>query len=225
MARVLVISDLHCPWEHPKALDHLLKTQDKFKCDRVVCIGDEIDQHTFSTKWPADPDLPSPSHELELAIESLQKFYLNFPNVEVVPSNHGIRIFKRARVSGLPLMILRRYEEILKFPKGWHMNSDAIDIDGVHYFHGEGLNHGTWKNAHHKLKQSAVFGHLHSNGGVVYSQSKKKRYFALNTGCLIDTNAKAFEYGRLYLDKPTIGCGVVIDGEEAFFVPMPKKWL
>jgi hypothetical protein len=222
---VLVISDLHCPWEHPKALQHLLAVQNKYKCDRVVGIGDEIDQHTFSTKWVADPDLPSPSHELEMAIESLQKFYRHFPDVELVTSNHGIRIFKRARVSGLPSAVIRRYEEIMKFPKGWHMNRDGFDIEGVHYFHGEGLNHGTWKNAHQKLKMSAVFGHLHANGGVVYSQSKKKRYFALNTGCLINTTARAFDYGRLYLDKPTIGCGVVIDGEIAIFEPMPTKWL
>lgn len=136
-----------------------------------------------------------------------------------------MRVFKKARVSGLPSRVVKRYEEILHYPKGWAMNGDGFDIDGVHYFHGEGLNHSSWKNAHFKLKQSAVFGHLHSNGGVVYSQSKKKRYFALNTGCLIDPSAKCFDYGRLYLDKPTIGCGVVLDGEEALFVPMPTKWL
>lgn len=221
--RVLVWPDTHCPWEHPSALEFLCKIREKYKCDRVINLGDEIDSAAMSVKWPFNPDMPSASHELELAIESLERFYKEFPVVDIVESNHGMRIFKKARVSGLPSMVIRRYEEILKYPKNWTYHTDGIEIEKVYYFHGEGLNGGSWMRSHQRFKQSVVHGHLHSNAGVIYSQNRKNKFFVMNAGCLIDPFHKAFDYGKHFIEKPVIGCGVVIDGEEALFIPMPEK--
>lgn len=163
--------------------------------------------------------MPSPSDELLLAIESMEKFYLEFPNVEVCESNHGMRLFRKARVTGMPSMVLRRYEEILNYPEGWKIN-ESVEIDGVYYFHGEGLSQSSWRTAHEKLKQSIVIGHLHSGAGVMYSRNKRKQYFSMNAGCLIDPTHKAFDYGKHMLTKPNVGCGIVLDGEEAYFIPL-----
>lgn len=218
MARVLVIPDIHEPWSHPKAIPHCQKAYQLFKCDRVVQLGDEVDFASFS-RFPLNPDMPGAGHELELAIEGLRKWFLAFPHVEVCESNHGMRIFRKAFASGLPKRVLRRYEEILTYPKGWHFNDKPIEIDGVTYMHGEGLSQGSWKTAHHKLKGSVVIGHLHSGAGVLYSQTKR-RHFTMNTGCLIDPKADAFSYGKHLIEKPTLGCGVVIDGQSAHFIPL-----
>jgi hypothetical protein len=224
LASVLFISDLHHPWAHPKALLHLQVTREKFKCDKIICLGDEIDAAAFSIKWPMNPDLPSASDELKFAIEKLQPFYKEFPEVDVVESNHGMRMFRKARVTGLPSAVIRRYQEILEFPEGWHFVPD-LEIDGVYVSHGESFNKTSWRNAFDKLKQSSVIGHIHSNGGVIYNRNRKKQYFSGNFGCLIDQRHQAFDYGKHILDKPTLGCGVVLDGEEAYFVPMPEKWV
>lgn len=220
LARVLAISDLHCPYEHPKALDFLKQIRDRFKCDKICCLGDELDQGSFSLKYAMNPDGPSPGHELELAIESLERFYNAFPHVDVLESNHGYRIFKKAIASGLPSRVIRRYQEILNYPKGWAMVGPRLEVDGVLYVHGEGFNGSSWVHAHNRVKQSFVCGHIHSRGGVVYSQSHKRRYFSMNAGCLIDPKADAFRYAINSIEKPTLGCGVVIDGEEAYFIPM-----
>lgn len=172
-----------------------------------------------------DPDLDSPGKELENAIKHLQPFYKEFKKVDLCESNHGLRMFKKARCTGLPQIVLRRYTEILKMPEGWKLFPDGLEIDGVYIFHGEGLSGGSWYNSHQKLKSSVVHGHLHSRGGVIYSKTRKHRQFVLNSGCLIDPRHSAFDYGKHSLEKPTIGCGVVIDGEEAYFIPMPSKWL
>lgn len=209
---------------HPRALEHLLRTRDKFQCDRVICLGDEIDAASFAIKWPLNPDLHSAADELKHAIEKLQPLYKEFPHVEVLESNHGMRIFKKARVSGLPSAVLRRYQEILEYPDGWTLHTH-LEADGVYATHGEGFNRTSWKSAHEKMKQSVAIGHLHSNGGVVYSRNFKKMYFSANFGCLIDPRHTAFDYGRHISEKPTIGCGVIIDGEECYFVRMPEKML
>lgn len=219
MARVLYIPDMHHPVAHKKALDHLKKVRDQFKCDRVVCLGDEIDAAAFSLKFAANPNLPGPSDELEQAIENLKPFYKEFPDVDVVESNHGMRIFKKVRVSGLPSRVVKRYEEILEYPKGWNFVSD-LEVDGVMVIHGEGFSRSSWRMAHDKFKQSVVMGHIHSGAGVVYSWTKKKKYFSANFGCLINPNHMAFDYGKHMAEKPTLGAGVVIDGQEAYFIPL-----
>lgn len=200
-----------------------MRVRDQFKCDRVVNMGDEVDLRSFSTRWPLDPDAPNAGSELELAVESLEDYYKEFQHVELCESNHGIRIFKKAFASGLPRAVIRRYEEIFKHPKGWHYNDEGLTIDGVLYIHGDGFNQGSWRLAHQKLKQSVVIGHLHSGAGVVYSNTRKGRQFAFNSGALINPKHAAFAYGKHFIEKPVLGCGVVIDGEEAYFIPMPEK--
>jgi hypothetical protein len=44
--------------------------------------------------------------------------------------------------------------------------------------------------------------------------------FAMNTGCLIFPTAEAFSYGQHSIEKPVLGAGIVIDGEQALFVRM-----
>ena len=67
---------------------------------------------------------------------------------------------------------------------------------------------------------STVFGHVHAYGGVQYRETGAGTFFGLNTGCLIDHSAYAFSYSKLYAERPTLGLGLIIDGEEAYFIPM-----
>ena len=46
--------------------------------------------------------------------------------------------------------------------------------------------------------------------------------FGMNVGCGIDIDAYAMEYSRPFPKRPTLGCGVVLDGGRvAIFVLMP----
>ena len=63
---VLVISDLHAPWQHPDALEFLKAIKKKIKPDFVLNVGDECDAHALSM-WESDPDLPSAGDELKMA--------------------------------------------------------------------------------------------------------------------------------------------------------------
>jgi hypothetical protein len=54
----------------------------------------------------------------------------------------------------------------------------------------------------------------------MYSASDRDMIFGMNVGCGVDVDAYAMAYGKVYSKKPTLGCGVVIDGKIALFLPM-----
>lgn len=217
---MLVIPDLHCPWQHPRAYEFLSKLYERWKCDKVVCLGDEVDMASYSTKWKPNPDLPSPSDELELAVEQLQGLYDLFPECSLVESNHGNRAAKKAYESGLPERILKTHLEIIQAPPGWTFEGKQYELDGVLYVHGVQFSQNSWKVAYMRWHMPVVIGHLHTNPGVMWSITRKHRFFAMNTGCLIDPLSKAFKYGEDYADRPALGAGIVIDGEQCYFEPM-----
>ena len=96
-----------------------------------------------------------------------------------------------------------------------------MEIDNVLYIHGTGKS-GVNASVSFMTdyRQSVVSGHTHSSGGVNYRASYKDLTFALNVGALINTNHIAFHYGRHFSKKPTLGCGIVVDGKHGFFIPM-----
>lgn len=213
---VLAIPDLHCPFHHPDALDFLIYVRDKFNPTHVVCLGDEIDAHSFSRYMP-DPDGHGPAKELELAIEALTPFYREFPEVLVCVSNHTIRPWKKGFDSGLPQSFLRSVETVLNAPDGW-VWSDRHEVNGVLYLHGDSGKSGAYAHQNYvkSFKQSVVIGHIHAHAGVQYDGN----LFGMNAGCLIDKSAYAFKYAKNYCNDVNLGCGLVIGGEVGHFLPM-----
>lgn len=215
-SRVLVIPDMHHPWCHPDALEFLKAVRSLHKPTHIVCLGDEIDAMAYS-RYPKDPDAPSAGKELEEAIASLEPFYREFPNVMVCESNHTIRPWKKAFEAGLPASFLPTISKVLRAPDGWIWRNHW-ELDGVFYHHGDMGVSGF--SAHmllvRKRKQNSVIGHLHSFAGVNYEGP----YFGMNTGCLIDTAAICFKYAKNLPIPVSLGCGIVIGGRQAHFIPM-----
>lgn len=216
---VLVIPDLHCPWEHPDALEFLKAVRRAYKPTRIVCLGDEVDFHNYS-KWPKDPDVISAGQELQAAIDHLTPFYLEFPKVDVCVSNHTIRPQKIMKQSGLPEAFFPRYSTMLNAPDGWEWHEHII-IDNVRYMHGDQGKAGQkgWTSNTEVYHQSTVVGHWHSKAGAYYDSEM----FNMNTGCLIWPPAKAFGYAKNSHKKPNIGCGLVMYGKEAYYIPMNRN--
>lgn len=115
---VLVIPDLHCPWENKDALAFLIAVREKYKPNLIVNLGDEVDFYGMS-RFDHDPDVINPGGELSLAVKHLIPFYREFPNVLICQSNHTHRVHAKAQKSGLPASTIKSIEEILKTPEGW----------------------------------------------------------------------------------------------------------
>lgn len=215
---VLAIPDTHAPFEHRDCLPFLAYLKKTYSPKAVVHLGDEVDFHALS-QYDHDPDGMSPGDELKKALAKMKDFYDLFPNVKVCTSNHTDRPFKKAYKHGIPSAFIKSYKEFLKAPAGWDW-ADHWEIDGVRYEHGE-----SYTGAAASLKmatgnmQSTVHGHLHSHAGIHYSRNVNKLYYGFNVGCLIDTDAYAFRYGKNMKDKPVLGAGI-IHNSIPHFIPM-----
>lgn len=218
---ILVIGDLHCPYEHPDTVAFLTAVKKKYKPTRVVQLGDEVDFHSLSFH-DHNPDLPSPKDELALAREHLKPIYKLFPKVDVIESNHGSLVYRRAMANGLPQEVLRSYREVLHAPEGWNWHFDLTietPLGPVYFHHGKSSSVG-------KLSQSqsmnAVQGHFHSKFYIFYWASPVGLYWDANAGCLADDKSLAMGYGKNTLPRPIVGCMVIEDGIPQL-IPMVLK--
>jgi metallophosphoesterase superfamily enzyme len=208
---VLVVSDLHIPFELPGALEFCRKQQEKFNCGTIVFIGDIIDNHAQSFH-DSDPDGMSAKDELNLAALKLQDWYKVFPNAVVTIGNHD-RINARKLFSiGLSKRWLKPLGEILGVPN-WKFVEEFIFND-VLYVHGEGGQ--AIKKCRDEMI-SVVSGHHHTEGYVNYAAGYKNQCFAMQVGTLIDFNTYAFAYAQRG-KKPILSCGVVL-GNHPILIP------
>lgn len=212
-SRVLVIGDLHSPFDLTEYLAHCKKVYKEFDCNTVVFIGDLIDNH-FASYHETDPDGFGAGEELDRAIEHIRAYYKAFPDATVIIGNHDRMSFRKAVTGGLPKKWIKDYKEVLEVPN-WNFLVETV-IDDVLYIHGEG---GTAKTKYKQESQSVVQGHLHTQAYIEWLFSKKSRKFAMQVGTGIDFSQYAFAYAKRG-KKPAVACGVVLNGKYPFSIPM-----
>ena len=210
MAKVLVIGDVHEPATHPAYRQFCKDLYSLWRCDRVIFIGDILDLHSISFHQ-RDVDADGVSREYEVAYEGVKKWYKAFPNACVTIGNHDERVFRLAASVNIPSRFIKDYADVWNTPK-WSWVRD-VEIDGVRYFHGTGCSGKTPAlNAAVATMQSTVIGHCHSVAGGSWSCSPSRRVFGMDTGCGVDIEHAAMNYGRNLIKKPILSAGVVIDG-------------
>ena len=209
--RVGIIGDTHLPYELDGYLEFCQETFEKWGVNRVVHIGDFVDNHSLSFH-DSEPTLHNVMGEYESAFERAQDWYEAFPEATLIMGNHDRIPARQLRKLGMePTIYMRPIEELLGMP--WDV-VDQIEIDGVQYHHGEtagGIN-GFRKDAEQRMR-CTVSGHNHSNAGVSATATDQELVWGLAVGCGVNQKHMAFAYGRNFAKKPIISCGVVIDGE------------
>lgn len=209
--RILVISDLHCPYQHPDAIAFLAALKKKYKPDRVILSGDEADFHAISFH-DHDSDLPSPGDELKRAIDALKPIYKMFPKADILESNHGSLVMRKALANGLSRKFFRSPGEILEAPKGWDWHFELIvdtPLGKVYFHHSKGAN--VKKNSQ-AMGLSFVQGHHHEQFEIQYWGNPNALLFGMTVGCLVDNKALAMAYNKNNLKRPVVGCGLIIEG-------------
>jgi predicted phosphodiesterase len=208
--KALIIGDIHIPYERKGYLRFCAKVRDKYKCDKIICIGDEIDSSAVSFH-AHDPEGLSVLDEWKLAKKRLAAWGREFGHVDVVSGNHQRRVARVAAGAGIPENFLKAMPDLYDLPK-WKWALE-YEYDGVTYTHGDGFG-GTYPyaNAAQRLGKSVVIGHCHSRAGIVWFANKQSIYFGMGVGCGVDDKAIAFRYCQNRLMRSMIGCGVVLDG-------------
>lgn len=211
---ILVIPDIHAPYQHPDTLEFLAAVTGKYRPTTVVNLGDETDHHGLSYH-DSDPNLDSAGMELSKAREFLHKLERMFPKMLLCHSNHGSMLHRKAKTHGIPADMIKSYREVL-FPEGqgqgWDWKAthrlelpNGDDVQFQHQASGDLL----LAAAHERC--NLVIGHLHGKFAINYAASQSALYWGINGGCLIDAKSLAFAYGENFKMKPIIGCSVIKD--------------
>ena len=206
--RILVIGDLHCPFELDGYFDFCKETYANYNCNQVIFIGDIIDNHAFSYHEP-DPDGMSAGDELQVAIEDVKKWYNTFPDADVLVGNHDRMAARKAMTGGIPKVWIKSYNDVLGTPK-WNW-TERIVYDDVQYVHGEG---GTARTKAKNDMMSTVQGHIHTQAYTEFTVGRKFKVFGMQVGCGVDSKSYAAAYAKNF-KKQAIGCGVIIGGHTA----------
>jgi hypothetical protein len=215
---VLIIGDRHTPFEHRDYLEFCIGVHKRFKCKRVIDIGDEVDNHAISYH-EHDPDGMSAGHEYKLAKRRLAEWYKVFPKMEICIGNHTSLMFRKAYTYGIPAKMLKDYSKIWDTPN-W-LWVPEVNINGICIKHGNNIS-GQYGHINHALnsRKSLIMGHIHSVLDVYYMASDVDRIFACVVGCGIDRKAYAMAYGKDFARKPILGCAVLIEGKYPIPIPM-----
>lgn len=220
--KVLVLSDMHCPYHDERAIAKAVTFGIKAGCDTLYLNGDVCDFYAIS-RWQKDPRERDLKHELTVTAEVLEKIGAQFDRKYYKCGNHEERwerfVWQRAEelvgVEGFSL------EEVLRLRKlGYEfVHSRQIAFFGklpVIHGHEGRLNspvnpaRGLWL----KVLQTALCGHLHrsSHHSEPYSISKQSES-CWSTGCLCDLSP---EYA--VLNKWNLGFAIVEHDKKGFQV-------
>lgn len=211
-SRILFISDMHIPYQHKGLLPFLDGLKTRYEPTRVICLGDELDKHAMSFH-DSDPDLPSAGDELQRSLPIIKELEAMFPKMDLIDSNHGSLLYRKAKHHGIPRHYLKGYNDVLGVGEGWKWHFDLTltlpDDQKVYVHHGK--NASAIKVAQ-LMGMSHVSGHFHEAFGIQYASTPAALLFGLNAGCLIDRKALAFAYSNSNMKRQIIGTGLIIDG-------------
>jgi hypothetical protein len=220
---VLIISDMHYPYNHPDIIDFLKALDKKYKFDKIISVGDELDYHAISFH-DSDPNLMSAGDELQTSINRMKPLYNLFPDMDLVESNHGSLVYRKQKAHGLPRSVIKSYREILEAPKTWRWHDDLLiktnTGDNVYICHGKSAE---VLKLSMSMGMSCIQGHFHEKFEIRYWGNKLGLYWGMIVGCLIENSSLAFAYNKLNLKRPLIGCGGIINGQPRLFPMVLNK--
>jgi len=216
---ILIISDLHAPYQHRDALTFLKAVKNKYNIKHVKCVGDAIDNHSGSFHT-IEYNTLSAKEEHEQAKQFMKKLHEEFPKMTMIIGNHSSMSYRKAKEACIPLDHIKSYNELYETP-GWNWTSrEFFELsNGQKCMIVHNMSSSTLNNAA-KHSFCTIQGHFHSNFQICYYADADMIRWSMTTGCLIDTHSPAFNYGRgATINRPVLGCGAIINNKP-ILIPM-----
>lgn len=220
--KVLIVGDLHCPWENKEAIKKIVVIAKKEKPTHIVQIGDLYDMYQFS-RYAKRLDM-TPEQELKKGRKAAENFWQVMKKAAPkarcyqLIGNHDVRPYKSLLNKCPELESLFKYKDLFEF-KGVETMPTSLQelvIGDVTYHHG----YLTGLGYHMAMWQSkAVVGHSHLGGVVFRNYGKGRTLWELNVGHCADVDQFVFDYGETKFKNWTLGCGIV-DAYGPRFIPL-----
>jgi hypothetical protein len=165
--------------------------------------------------------MPSAGQELLLGLGYIDTLHEIFPKMDLLHSNHGSMAYRRAKHAGMPIHLLKSYNELMQISSDdWKWHSELIlDLPNgtkCKFVHGVSSNVLAASQA---SGMSLVQGHHHSLFELRYWSNGLNLNFAVTSGCLIDDKSMAFAYNKLQIKRPILGV-TIIENSIPYLVPM-----
>jgi len=212
---ILFVSDFHAPYHHHKTLDFLSRIKDQFRPDRIVHGGDHADCYSVSD-YPKSLEHPD---TWTTELKGIRKFTKDlaeiFPDIEMLESNHDSRLYKKARVAGVPRECLVKYLDMINAPPGWRLHSQldlTVDADRSSWKFVHTINNGAF-GAAKNLGVSVCSGHHHSKSGFQSFNNGKKVIYGVDSGSFISDKGHPYSYNKLDIGRPIRSCVIIIEGK------------
>jgi len=218
---ILVAGDLHIPFEDERSFDFLADIMRDNPVDRVVLNGDIDDSYNYST-YGRDLNADSPVAELKKLQKKIKMLGKIIPDAVVTDSNHSSRLWRKAKIAGIPREVLLPYIKMIgaadfnwKLHPYVSLTCDATREQWVFYH----TLAGNTLNASKHMNANLVTSHHHTKQGIQRWCGHATDFFAVDTGCLIDERKYAFAYQKLNQSRPTKGV-VLIEGGLPRLIPL-----
>lgn len=218
--KVLIISDLHFPYQDNQAITGALDYGKKEKVDTIFINGDMLDfyQLSFHEK---DPRLTSIPDELEMGREFFKTLRNNFPKTQIyyIPGNHEYRLQRYLRIKAPELLDCQEFklDALLKVAElGIHYleHGTKCYMGKLLVEHGDKMKGSGGVNPARtlflRLKRHAICGHFHRTTENVSKTYDGDSIVTYSTGCLCELEPRYLE-----VNEHNHGFAIVeIDGSE-----------
>lgn len=213
-SRVLVISDLHFPFQHPKALDFISKTIQKYHINDIYATGDLLDNHYSSFHDTSTSASMTANAELEEAIKGITELAKLCPRLKVAIGNHDAIPDRHAFKAQLSPSWIKSIKEVLLDygapVDNWEFADSFIHGDNE-FFLCHGLGGAAKNRMINNVGMSVVQGHYHNKTSLEYNSTKAGTKWAMQLGALVDDKSYAMAYAKFFPDSYK-SVGVIIDG-------------
>ena len=202
----LFIPDLHLPFVNSKALEFCINLKNKWNCERIIFLGDILDNH-FPSFHNISTKAKGGEEELELARQEIKPWYKAFPNAYVCSGNHDSLNTRVAEANNLPLSWIKSITEVLNVPN-WKVDTkwEFDNFVAIHGTDGKSIKNKLFKYGGNK---SIIQGHFHTATSLEYFNNE---IFGMQLGALINRKSYAFEYANNHASNVIMSAGIIVNG-------------
>jgi len=201
--KVLLLSDIHFPYQDNQALTTALKYGQKEKVDAIFLNGDLMDfyQMSFHEK---DPRLMDLSGELEMCRNFFASLRKNFPKAMIyfIPGNHENRMERYLRVKAPELLDMQEFKidallRVREFGVHYIEKGTKCYFGKLLVEHGDKMRGSGGVNPARtlflKLKRHAICGHFHRTSEATEKVYDGDVVVTYSTGCLCELEPRYLE--------------------------------
>lgn len=228
----LFLGCVHMPFQHPDMIDWLKKINDEHLFTRVFCLGDLYDWAGLN-RFMKDPNMPSPQEEYQASLPIREQLYSLFGEVDMVWGNHDLRVMSRAAEAYIPEFFFKDLREVYGMPESWKTQGGYLEVTHPHLgdmvlLHGDKISKDAVLNAQ-SFGKHVIMADRHTVCKVEWRHTLlNRRLFGVNSGCLVDSNHRAFNYGKGRRLRSVVGVSAIINGSpQNIVMPLDDdgRWL